>query len=89
MYIACYTVILQTRQVLNQSTMSKYFKPVFDYKLSFDPSKGEKHSIKVIFTIAMNGASKIGDPIPEPGEGEEAVQVSHKVQTRTAKVRIC
>ena len=45
--VTCYTVILQTKQVSNQSTMSKYFKPVFNYKLSFDPNKGEKHSLKL------------------------------------------
>ena len=49
--------------------MSKYYKPVSNYKLSFDPKKGEKHTLKVIFTIAMDGEGIIGAAIPPPAEG--------------------
>ena len=49
--------------------MSKFFKPVFDYKLSFDPNKGEKYAMKVIYTVAMDDAGRIGANIPPPAEG--------------------
>ena len=34
--------------------MLKFFKPVFDYKLSFDPNKGDKYTVKVVYTVAMD-----------------------------------
>ena len=40
--------------------MSKFFKPVFDYKLSFDPNKGDKYTIKVVYTVAMDQQGRIG-----------------------------
>ena len=69
--------------------MSKYYKPVFSYKLSFDPNKEEKHTLKVIFTVVMDGEGRISAAIPPPAEGAVAAPVTCKVQTRTAKVRIC
>ena len=69
--------------------MSKFFKPVFDYKLSFDPNKGEKYTIKVVFSVPMDAQGWIGAAIPPPAEGEEPPVLSHKVQTRSAEVRIC
>ena len=69
--------------------MSKYFKPVFDYKLSFDPNKGEKHTMKVVYTVVMDKEGRIGTAIPLPAEGAVAPPVTHKVQTRTTKVRMC
>ena len=69
--------------------MSKFFKPVFDYKLSFDPNKGDKYAIKVVYTVAMDQQGRIGAAIPEPAKGEEPPVLSHKVQTRSANVRIC
>ena len=69
--------------------MSKFFKPVFDYKLSFDPNKGNKYTIKVVYTVAMEQQGRIGAAIPPPAEGEEPAPVTHKVQTRSADVCIC
>ena len=69
--------------------MSKFFKPVFDYKLSFDPNKGEKYTIKVVYTVAMDAQGQIGAVIPPPAEGEEAPVLTHKVQTRSVNVRTC
>ena len=69
--------------------MSKYYKPVFSYKLSFDPDKGEKHTIKVIFSVPMDGDGQIGAAISEPAEGEAPAAVTHKVQTKVVEVRIC
>ena len=69
--------------------MSKYYKPSFSYKLSFDPNKGENHTLKVIFTVAIDGEGRIGAAILPPAEGAVAPLVTHKVQTRTAEVRMC
>ena len=69
--------------------MSKFFKPVFDYKLSFDPNKGEKYTIKVVLSIPMDAQGWIRAAIPPPAEGEEPPVLSHKVQTRSADVRTC
>ena len=46
--------------------MLKLFKPVFDYKLSFDPNKGDKYTIKVVYTVAMDAQGRIGAAIPPP-----------------------
>ena len=59
--------------------MLKFFKPVFDYKLSFDPNKGDKYTIKVVYTVAMDAQGRIGAAIPPPAEGEEPPVLSHKV----------
>ena len=69
--------------------MSKFFKPVFDYKLSFDPNKEDKYTIKVVYTVAMDQQGRIGAAIPPPAEGEEPPVLTHKVQTRSADVCIC
>ena len=68
--------------------MSKFFKPVFDYKLSFDPNKGDKYTIKVVYTVAMDAQGWIGAAITLPAEGEEPSVLSYKTQTRSADVRI-
>ena len=64
--------------------MLKFFKPVFDCKLSFDPNKGEKYTLKVVYTVAMDQEGRIGAAIPPPAEGAAAAPVTHKVQTRSA-----
>jgi len=69
--------------------MSKLFKPVFDYKLSFDPNKGEKYTIKVVYTVAMDAQGRIGAAIPPPAAGEDPPALTYKTQTRSADVRIC
>ena len=69
--------------------MLKYFKPVFDYKLSFDPNKGEKHNLKVVYTVVMDGEGQIGAAIPPLVKGAAAAPVTQKVQTRSADVRMC
>ena len=69
--------------------MSKFFKTVFDYKLSFDPNKGNKYTIKVVYTVAMDAQGQIGAAIPPPAEGEDPPVLSYKTQTRSADVRIC
>ena len=69
--------------------MSKFFKPVFDYKSLFDPNKGEKYTIKVVYSIVMDEEGRIGDAILPPAEGAAVDPVTHKMQTRSADVRIC
>ena len=69
--------------------MLKFFKPVFNYKLSFDPNKGDKYTVKVVYTVGMDAQGRIGAAIPPPGEGEEPPVLSYKTQTRSADVRIC
>ena len=69
--------------------MSKFFKPVFDYKLSFDPNKGDKYTIKVVYTVGMDAQGRIGAAIPPPAAGENPPVLSYKTQTRSADVRIC
>ena len=69
--------------------MSKYFKPVYDCKLSFDPNKGEKHTLMVVFTVEMDGDGRIGADIPPPAEGAAASPVTHKVQTQSADICMC
>ena len=59
--------------------MSKFFKLVFDYKLSFDPNKGDKYTVKVVYTVAMDQQGQIGATISPPAEGEEPPVLTHKV----------
>ena len=80
---------INTKQDKCHIKMSKLFKPVFDYKLSFDPDKGDKYTIKVVFSVPMDEQGRIGAEIPPPAPGAPAPVLSHKVQTRSAEVRIC
>ena len=45
--------------------------------------------MKVIFTVAMDGEVRIRVAIPNPVEGEAAAPVSHRIQTKAAKVQMC
>ena len=79
--------------------MSKYFKPVFDYKLSFDPKKGEKHSINVHYSVPIDSEEHVGAAISdarpvraaaaEAAEARAPAEITHKVGTKSAEVRVC
>ena len=59
--------------------MSKYYKPVLNYKLSFDYTKGEKNRMEIHYQVQVGGAGR--------GQAQGVAQI--RMMTRTAEVRIC
>ena len=74
--------------------MTKYYPPVFGYKLSFDSDKGDKHKMKVHYIIRVNDVGNIGAAILSPARATRknpapAQTIHNRLKTRTVEVRKC
>ena len=74
--------------------MTKYYPPVFGYKLSFDSDKGDNHKIEVHYIIRVNDDGNIGASILPPARATRenpapAQTIHNRLKTRTVEVRKC